>query len=141
MLSDTARHAGSMKTNTRYIITTAGVAAGLFAIGATASALSSDNTATSDPLGVGVVLPSASVDPSASTGPSASPSLVEVEYAENEESTLPPVDPIVLDDTGWSTGPATGPGSVDDDHDDDGDDHDDDGDDHDDDHEDEGDDD
>lgn len=127
MLSDTARHAGSMKTNTRYIITTAGVAAGLFAIGATASALSSDNTATSDPLGVGVVLPSAS------TGPSASPSLVEVEYAENEESTLPSVDPIVLDDTGWSTGPATGPGSVDDDHDDD---HDDDGDDHDDDHDD-----
>lgn len=98
-----------MNTNARYIITTAGIAVGLFTIGATANALSSDNTATPAPLGAGVVLPAASADPSAS------PSLVEVEYAEH---TAP--SPVVLPDTGWSTG--SGTAADDDDHDDDSDD-------------------
>jgi hypothetical protein len=95
-----------MKTNARYIITTAGIAAGLFAIGATANALSSDSTATVDPIGAAVVLPSASADPSAS------PSLVEVEYAEHTEPS-----PVVLPDTTWTTG--SGTAADDDDHDDD----------------------
>ena len=103
-----------MKTNTRYIITTAGIAAGLFAIGATANALSSDSTTTADPIGEAVVLPSASATPSAS------PSLVEVEYAEHTE---PSESPVVLPDAGWTTGPGS---AGDDDHDDVGDDHDDD---------------
>jgi hypothetical protein len=38
-----------------------------------------------------------------------------VEYAENTDPTLAVVDPVVLGDTGWSTGPATGAGSVGDD--------------------------
>ncbi len=93
-----------MKTNTRYILTATGVAAGLFIVGATANALAPDNTATSAPIGSGVVLPSASADPSAS------PSLVQVEYAESTDHSSSPVDPVVLPDTGWTTGPATGTG-------------------------------
>jgi hypothetical protein len=97
-----------MNTNTRYILTATGVAAGLFLVGATANALATDNTAASAPIGSGVVLPSASADPSAN------PSLVQVEYAENTD---PSIAPVVLPDTGWATGPATGAGSVgDDDH-------------------------
>ncbi len=98
-----------MNTNARYLITAASVAAGLFVVGATANALSSDNTVTTDPIGAGVVLPSASADPSAS------PTLVQVEYAENTDHTTAPVDPVVLPDTGWSTGPVTA-GVGDDDH-------------------------
>jgi phosphopantothenoylcysteine synthetase/decarboxylase len=104
-----------MNTNARYIITTASVAAGLFAIGATANALSSDNTATPDPLGAGVVLPSASADSSAST------SLVEVEYAEQSEPSIEP-DDVVLPDAGWSTGAGSAGDDDDDDSDDDSDD-------------------
>jgi hypothetical protein len=96
-----------MKTNARYIITTAGIAAGLFTIGATANALSSDSTAAPDPIGAAVVLPSASADPSAS------PSLVEVEYAEGVDPS-----PVVLPDATWSTGPGSA-GDDDDDSDDD----------------------
>lgn len=103
-----------MKTNARYIITTLGIGAGLFTVGATANALATDNTAAPAPIGSAVVLPSASADPSAS------PTLVEVEYAEGSDAS-PTL--VVLPDTGWSTGPATGPGSV---GDDDGDDRDDD---------------
>jgi hypothetical protein len=87
-----------MKTNTRYILTATGVAAGLFLVGATANALATDNTATSAPIGSGVVLPSASA------APSASPSLVQVDYAENAAAIPAPI----VDTAGWSTGPATG---------------------------------
>jgi hypothetical protein len=102
-----------MNTNARYIITTAGIAAGLFTIGATANALSSDNTATTAPLGAGVVLPAAAADPSAS------PSLVEVEYAEHSDPSTGPTGAVVLPDAGWSTGAGTTAG--DDDHGDDSD--------------------
>ncbi len=117
-----------MKTNSRYIMTTLGVAAGLFAIGATANALSSDTTATAEPIGSAVVLPSASADASAS--PEASPSLVQVEYAENSDTATEPVAPAVLDTVppailgtgGWTTssggagtGSLSGPGGAGDD--------------------------
>lgn len=93
-----------MKTNTRYILTATGVAAGLFLVGATANALATDNTATSAPIGSGVVLPSASADPSAA------PSLVQVEYAENTDPNAAQIPATVVDTGGWSTGPATGTG-------------------------------
>jgi type IV secretory pathway TrbL component len=101
-----------MKTNTRYILTATGVAAGLFLVGATANALAADNTATSAPIGSGVVLPSASADPSAT------PSLVQVEYAENTDSNAAQIPATVVDTGGWGTGPATGAGGGvgDDDH-------------------------
>lgn len=99
-----------MKTNTRYILTATGVAAGLFLVGATANALSSDNTVASAPIGSGVVLPSATTDPSAS------PTLVQVEYAENANSSASTADPSVVTTGGWGTAP--GGGAVgDDDHD------------------------
>jgi hypothetical protein len=91
-----------MKTNTRYILTATGVAAGLFLVGATANALSSDNTAASAPIGTGVVLPSAT------TTPSASPTLVQVEYAENANASTAPADPSVISTGGWGTATASG---------------------------------
>lgn len=93
-----------MKTNTRYILTATGVAAGLFLVGATANALASDNTATSAPIGSGVVLPSATTDPSTT------PSLVQVEYAENADPSAAPNSAVVVDTGGWSTDPANGGG-------------------------------
>jgi len=97
-----------MKTNTRYLITATGVAVGLFAIGATANALTTDNAATTDPIGTGVVLPVA-----AEPSPSASQSVVEVEYAEPAESPDPSIPPAVLDTGGWATGPGTAVGDDD----------------------------
>ncbi len=98
-----------MKTNTRYIVTAAGVAVGLFAIGATANALTPNDTATSEPIGTGVVLPVAA-DPS----PSSSPSVVEVEYAEAAQPS-PTNEPTGVPYTGsWTTGSGTAVG--DDDH-------------------------
>src|SRR5512143_2014132 len=94
-----------MKTNTRYILTATGVAAGLFLVGATANALAADNTTTTAPIGAAVVLPSASSDPSAA------PSLVQVEYAENTDATTTPVPGPVVDTAGWGTAPA-GAGGV-----------------------------
>jgi len=91
-----------MKTNTRYILTATGVAAGLFLIGATANALGADNTVTSAPIGSGVVLPSAT------TNPSAVPSLVQVEYAENTDPSVAPLPDPVVQTGGWGTAPATG---------------------------------
>jgi hypothetical protein len=88
-----------MKTNTRYILTATGVAAGLFFVGATANALSSDNTTASAPIGAGVVLPSATTDPSAS------PTLVQVEYAENANSSTASTDPTVISTGAWGTAP------------------------------------
>jgi type IV secretory pathway TrbL component len=99
-----------MNTNTRYILTATGVAAGLFLVGATANALSSDNTATNAPIGAGVVLPSATTDPSAS------PTLVKVDYAENGGSGTATTDPTVISTGGWGTAPG-GSAVGDDDHD------------------------
>ena len=103
-----------MKTNTRYILTATGVAAGLFLIGATANALGSDNTVASAPIGSGVVLPSASADPSAA------PSLVQVEYAENTDPSVAPLPDPIVQTGGWATAPATGGMGGDDDHGSDG---------------------
>jgi hypothetical protein len=97
-----------MKTNTRYLITATGVAAGLFAIGATANALTTDNASTPDPIGTGVVLPVA-----AEPSPSASPSVVEVEYAEPTEPSESPDVPAVLDTGGWATGSGSAVGDDD----------------------------
>ncbi len=100
-----------MKTNTRYMITAGGVAVGLFAIGATANALTTDDTAASNPIGSGVVLPVSST--SSTPSPSATPSVIAVEYAEPSDSTDPTNVPPAISTGGWATGPATAVGDDD----------------------------